>query len=215
MTIGNENFKVYKHTTPSGKSYIGITCQSCEQRWRHGNGYKMQPLFYRAIQKYGWDNMKHEVLFEGLTKEQAGQKEMELITLYKTNNPEFGYNIDNGGNAVGSFSEEHIKKMIIAQNNPELIEKKRQASIGENNWFYGKKHSEETRKKMSEKARNRGTNNKKMVLCVETGECFETATQAAKKYGLSLASISHYCTGRRKPRSGLHFSFVGAGQDAD
>lgn len=154
-----ENFKVYKHTAPNGKIYIGITCQDCEQRWRNGNGYKTQ-FFYKAIKKYGWENIKHEVLYHNLTKEQAEQKEIELISLYKSNNADYGYNIDNGGNVVGTFSKEHIKKMRIAQNNPLLIEKKRQSSLGKKNWFYGKTHSEEAKKKMSEVKKGKPSNAK-------------------------------------------------------
>ena len=33
------NFVVYRHTSPSGKCYIGITCQDSEYRWGN-NGYK-------------------------------------------------------------------------------------------------------------------------------------------------------------------------------
>ncbi len=76
---GTENFKVYKHTSPNGKVYIGITKQDVKQRWRDGNGYKTQPLFYRAIQKYGWDNITHEILFEGLDKSEAEQKETGIL----------------------------------------------------------------------------------------------------------------------------------------
>ena len=54
-------YVVYKHTTPSGKVYIGITGLKPERRWRNGNGYKDNEHFYRAILKYGWDNIKHEI----------------------------------------------------------------------------------------------------------------------------------------------------------
>ena len=66
---------VYKHTTPSGKVYIGITRTTLERRCgSNGRNYSKNILFYRAIQKYGWQNIKHEILFDGLTKEQATTK---------------------------------------------------------------------------------------------------------------------------------------------
>lgn len=37
-------YTVYKHTTPSGKVYIGITKQKPWQRWNNGNGYKNNEL---------------------------------------------------------------------------------------------------------------------------------------------------------------------------
>ena len=45
------NYKVYKHTSPNGKVYIGITCNDVRDRWQYGNGYAKQPLFYNAIKK--------------------------------------------------------------------------------------------------------------------------------------------------------------------
>lgn len=72
-----------------------------KQRWANGLGYRGQ-VFYRAIEKYGWDNIKHEILFENISKEDAVKKEIELINLYKSNcykwnNPTYGYNATDGG----------------------------------------------------------------------------------------------------------------------
>ena len=74
-------YTVYKHTSPSGKVYIGITCRKPEYRWNHGRGYKEidQPLFYRAIKKYGWDNITHEILYSGLQEKDAKNLEISLI----------------------------------------------------------------------------------------------------------------------------------------
>lgn len=35
-------YKVYKHTFPNGKKYIGITKLTVENRWRSGKGYKIK-----------------------------------------------------------------------------------------------------------------------------------------------------------------------------
>ena len=91
------NWCVYKHTTPSGKVYIGITSQDPKRRWQNGNGYATQKLFWRAIQKYGWDNIKHEILENNLIKQEAIQKERYYIESFKSNQKEFGYNVTSGG----------------------------------------------------------------------------------------------------------------------
>lgn len=88
---------VYEHISPSNKKYIGITCQIPEHRWRNGNGYKENPAFYNAIQKYGWENFQHNILFENLTAEEAAEKEKELIQKYMTLDKNYGYNILSGG----------------------------------------------------------------------------------------------------------------------
>lgn len=92
-----KKWKVYKHKSPNGKIYIGITSQEPERRWQNGYGYATQQLFWRAIQKYGWDNFEHEILEENLTKEEAFQRENYYIDIFKSNQREYGYNITSGG----------------------------------------------------------------------------------------------------------------------
>ena len=64
------NYSVYQHVTPDGMYYFGQT-QNVERRWsRNGAEYKgtaLQPY----IEKYGWDNIQHIVLFKDQTKENA------------------------------------------------------------------------------------------------------------------------------------------------
>ena len=81
-------YTVYQHKNKiNGKIYIGITMQKPEIRWgKNGNNYKSSPHFYSAIQKYGWDNFEHNILFTGLTKEEACLKEQELIQYFTATN---------------------------------------------------------------------------------------------------------------------------------
>ena len=97
------NYCVYCHTTPSGRKYVGISCDPLK-RWNNGKGYCLNYLFYRAIKKYGWDNIKHEILFENLTIEEAQQKEIELITKWKLIDHRYGYNLQTGGGGPISSS---------------------------------------------------------------------------------------------------------------
>ena len=97
--IDKRSYVVYMHTSPSNKRYVGITRQNPpEKRWGYnGNGYCDNDYFSRAISKYSWKNIKHEILYTGLTKEEAEQKEIELIAFYDSMNPEKGYNMTPGG----------------------------------------------------------------------------------------------------------------------
>lgn len=92
------NYSVYKHTNLiNNKSYIGITSQKCENRWGlNGKGYELQPKFYHAIQKYGWDNFQHDILYTNLDKETALKIEANLIQTYNT--IKNGYNVSPYGN---------------------------------------------------------------------------------------------------------------------
>ena len=96
------NWCVYKHTSPSGGVYIGITHQPVLDRWQNGKGYKRHPHFYAAILKYGWDNFKHEILYTNLTKAEAATKEIELIKVFREFNC---YNIGPGGEYVYDSSK--------------------------------------------------------------------------------------------------------------
>lgn len=88
---------VYKHTAPNGKSYIGITKQQTNKRWQNGFGYATQQFFWRAIQKYGWENFTHEILEDNLGIEDALVKEKYYIEKYQTVDREYGYNVHQGG----------------------------------------------------------------------------------------------------------------------
>ena len=67
MVIKMENYKVYMHIFPNNKVYIGVTKQKPEYRWRNGTKYNDNQYMKNAIQKYGWGNIKHIILFEDLT----------------------------------------------------------------------------------------------------------------------------------------------------
>lgn len=98
-------YTVYKHTCPNGKVYIGITKQKPERRWGgNGIGYKENEYFYRAIEKYGWDNIKHEIIAEGLTEDEADAMEIELISKYRATDRNCGYNRHFGGKVHDTIS---------------------------------------------------------------------------------------------------------------
>ena len=64
------NYSVYQHVTPDGLYYFGQT-NNIKRRWSsNGAGYKTTSL-YPYIEKYGWDNIQHIVLFREQTRENA------------------------------------------------------------------------------------------------------------------------------------------------
>lgn len=113
-----KKFIVYEHLFPNGKRYFGITSKRPNARWEGGTGYdkQHQPVMYNAIQKYGWDNIQHIILFEELSFDEACAKEKELIAEYRTNccryGDDCGYNMTDGGEGRlgGHHSEESKEK---------------------------------------------------------------------------------------------------------
>ena len=89
---------LYIHTNNiNGKRYIGIS-NDTKRRWR-GNGveYKQNRQFYNDIQKFGWSNFVHEILLTNLSFEEAKNREIFYIALFKTSDPKYGYNKSIGG----------------------------------------------------------------------------------------------------------------------
>lgn len=91
---------IYKITNKiNGKSYIGKTVRSIDERWhehlREANQTRSQhrPL-YKAFNKYGIDNFTCE-LIEEVSLEQVDARERYWIEYYKTF--KIGYNITIGG----------------------------------------------------------------------------------------------------------------------
>lgn len=85
-------YKVYLLTFPNDKVYIGITSQSEKTRWNNGEGYIYNELMYNDILKYGWINIKKNILYKNLLFDEAREKEKELIINYKSHLKKYGYN---------------------------------------------------------------------------------------------------------------------------
>ena len=142
------HYCVYKHTAPNGKVYIGITRQVPEVRWgKNGNGYASSPHFYSAIQKYGWDNIQHEILETGLSKREAGDSEKRLIRQYNSANRMFGYNQTLGGDYGPKITQE-IKNKISESNKRYVIEHPEAREARRRN-ATGRKHTDAEKSKMS------------------------------------------------------------------
>lgn len=103
-------YLIYKHTDPNGKIYFGITQNHPQTRWNEGAGYEKQSKFYRAIQKYGWINFKHEIIEAGLSREKAEERENELIIQYKTYDTKYGYNTQVHFPPTESLTQEEKQK---------------------------------------------------------------------------------------------------------
>lgn len=216
-------YTVYQHKNKiNGKIYIGITKQEPEQRWRHGEGYKSSPHFYAAIQKYGWDNFEHNILFENLTKEEACQKEQELIAKYNSMDREFGYNSTSGGDifTMNEETKQKISQALMGNKNglghPCSEEKKKKISEAQK----GRHLTEEHKQKLSEAAKKRHTpcseqakenirkaSHKKPVYCEELNTIFKSVQECSRQLGIPATNISKLCKGKGKTLKGYHLKY--------
>lgn len=198
-------FSVYRLTAPNGKVYIGITSRKPEYRWNHGKGYYQNKHLYAAILKYGWDNFKHEVIANNLTKETACLLERELIRLHKSNDHKFGYNNSEGGeqpNKGHKASKEEIERRVAAIKSKPMSEKGRQnisrAKKGKTNGLKGKK----------------GKNNGKAGLVYQIDRESDEAVhiyygfaEMARETGFSRTPVSEAAHGKREQAYGFRWKY--------
>lgn len=216
-------YTVYRHICPNGKIYIGVTMLPVKARWgKNGILYKNQ-YFYRAIQKYGWDNIKHEIMFDNLTKEEAEAKEKELIEKYKSNQKDHGYNIEGGGyvhyhtqrtrdkmsqtRKGRKLSEEHRKALSESRKGIKLSESHIH-NISESHKGYVMPESQ--KEKISNSCKGKGT--KSVIKYDLTGneiERYKSLTEALEAVGGKTSSnISSCCKGRRKNAYGYIWKYA-------
>lgn len=207
-------YKVYIHKFPNKKIYVGITKRSLYDRWQNGLGYRRQKRIYNAIQKYGWDNIEHKMVYDNLTFEEACIKEQELIKKYKTYDKKYGYNCSIGGEkgALGYKHTEEAKQKIKEHNAKywlgktrakETIEKMREASKGNTN-RRGAKQTEIANQKNREK-------HSIPVLQIKGDEIikrFNSAKEAEQELNLHKGSVSKVCKGKRKTTGGYEWRYA-------
>lgn len=151
---------VYCHQNKlNGKKYFGITSKPVEVRWRDGKAYGA--YLGKAINKYGWDNFEHFVLYNGLTEELAKYFEQYLISEFCTQDSNLGYNLTGGGDGKVNWhpseatrkkiSDSHKGKKASAETRAKLSK----AHKGKKPGTAGKSLSEATKKKLSDSLKGR------------------------------------------------------------
>lgn len=126
----------------NGKQYVGQTIHSAEKRFvEHCKPSETTcRLLNRAIRKYGKEAFDVSVLEEVEARDKLDEREIYWIQQMNTLSPN-GYNLNGGGNGKGGVSQETREKLRVAMTGK---------FDGENNPFFGKHHSDETRKRMIE-----------------------------------------------------------------
>ena len=178
-------YSIYVHTFPDGKKYVGMTSQNVENRWQLGWGYKDQKNVFNAINSVGWNNIQHDVIETVEDKKTALKREEYYTLLFRSNEPEFGYNILAGRKGVG-----HIA------------------------WNRGIPRSQETKQKISEKNKGRKPTEEEIKNLMEskkkpfriknkkTGSIykFDYQKDCADFFGVCPASVCYFLNGTRKSR---------------
>ena len=185
-------FYVYVHTCPNGKRYVGVTAASKpEYRWgRDGEGDKGQ-LFGKAVRKYGWSSITHEV-FEVESKEEMYRKEVELISFYHSNDPEYGYNTSAGGecSALGCIRSEEFRRKLSEANKGKVLSKETRKRIAESKKGKSNPHSEEHKRHISES--HKGKPQPKVKISLPDGTIIEISKQNLSRHYIKKNKAFEY-----------------------
>lgn len=206
---------IYKITNNlNGKIYIGQTIQTVEARFNDHcrNRKNKNSGIDAAIKKYGKENFSIETICEAKTLEELNKLEKYYIKFYNSTNSEIGYNLCEGGNNTKGYHHTEESKKKMSKSRMGIF-------AGEKNPFYGKKHTLETRQRLREIKTGRKLTDewkkhlsetspmKRKVICITTGEKFNSIVEAANKYNLKSTHISAICRGRRNQTKGYKFMY--------
>lgn len=232
-------YTVYCHTNKlNGKRYFGITSMRPEVRWGNGNNYRSSRHFNFAIEKYGWDGFTHEVIAEGLTKEEACQMEQDLIREYKTTDDRYGYNLSTGGESgaagVVVSAETRAKRSASLKGKTQSDETRRKLSEAAKGRTFspetlakmsaakkGKPLSKEHVRKIADANRGKSMSEEskakiresrrymmKPVYCFETDTTYESISEAARQLSLERTNLKATLKGKHKHCGGYHFKYA-------
>lgn len=136
---------IYKITSPNGREYVGKTYDLRKRINSHKCASKRNTgiILLNSIKKYGWDAHKLEVI-EEVADELMNEREMFWIVELKTYCYDYPgqMNMTKGGDGQRSTWMHDVERRKKASEH----------FSGDGNSFYGKNHTKESRKIISEKA---------------------------------------------------------------
>lgn len=209
---------VYSIKFPNNKRYIGITVRKPKNRLKeHLNLSKTDKKrkLYKAIRKYKEENMFFEIIneVEDIDRHALFLKLCELETHYIKYYDSFknGYNCTLGGEGTVGMSGD-LNPFYGKKHSKETL--KKLSELG-----FKRKHTDETRKKISEAGKGRKHNPEsiakmrereecKEVICLETGEIFPSITVCSEKTSICRSDIRGVCNGVRITAKGKRFRFI-------
>lgn len=212
MMEQERNYTVYMHVNKiNNKKYIGLT-KDIKRRWScNGAEYRKQYLG-KAIEKYGWENFEHVILYQGLSRNEACQKEIEMISYYNTSDKNLGYNISPGGedghNNLWNDEEYRYKQISERKARWQNADYKERHA----NSMKQAMEKEEYKEKQSKKTKERWKDGYfdyfcKPVICLETGIIYKSLYDASEQTNTCRQDIGLCCNKKQKTANGYHWIF--------
>jgi group I intron endonuclease len=179
----------------NNKVYIGQTTRNLNKRiWEYKSAFNRN-IFYNqyllnSFNKYGWNNFEFSIIDTAGSIQELNAKEIQYILNYKSNDKEFGYNIESGGkNAIPDMetldkmskshlgivqSDEWVDRRIAKAGSEDAKkygktkteEEKLNLSIKSPKYWQGRNRDEKTKLKISKTKKENGLSEKqKEIIC--------------------------------------------------
>lgn len=191
---------IYKITSPSNKIYIGSSINIFNRiKYYKSFNCKGQIKLYNSLKKHGWNNHKFEIL-EECNLDELYKKERYYGDLFNVLSDE-GLNLilPNNGEIKKGVSDETRKKMS-------------ESKKGIKNTFYNKKHSNESKLKISlskigKIPHNKGKkgilnyNMSKIVLDTQSGIYYKSCKECSIYNEINYNTLRSYLNGSNKNKS--------------
>lgn len=196
MANKTRNCGVYKITNPVGQIYIGASSDLHQRlkKYKYLNQIISQSRLYQSFKKYGYDN-HIIIILKRCSKIQLSFYEKFFTDKYNCFNNKNSLNLREGGGVAGKWCNESKKKVS-----------------GENNHFYGRKHSKKSIRKAAEKQMGvLSKKAKKVKQILKNGKTIKTwgcMADAARALKMSRADIVNVCKGNKKSAGGYYWEYA-------
>lgn len=197
---------LYIITFPNNKKYVGITTNFSARKNKHKNRAKKSKYnhlkIYRAINKYGFDNLQWSVDNNYSTWDELNKSEINIISKLKTNLIEFGYNSTAGGEGHLGFSpSKETRDKISKANKGKIISDSQKqflslTRMGKNNPMYGRPTSKKQKEAASKASKGEKNINSKLTnkQATEIRNKYKSGDyliiELAKEYNLNKNTVS-------------------------
>lgn len=196
---------IYKATNLiNGKCYIGKTVHKLDTRKLEHNSCakRSNDYFHRSIRKYGKDNFKWEIIYECDDELILNVMEtMKIIVEHSHVSENNGYNLTWGGDGISGYKHTEESKIKIRESNKGYIPWNKgkidvysnETKVKKSNSAKGKKHTEESKQKMSIVKKNISNETRQKMSKSQTGRKHTEETKrkignASRKYNDELLS---------------------------
>ena len=166
-------YYIYKHTSPSGKSYIGQT-NNIDRRALEHRFACTSTAFRNAIIKYGWDKFRHEILYVCFDIDESNRAEQLFILEHNSLAP-LGYNLRSGG--LGHVCSLETRKRISDAKKGKPLSDRHRQRLSEVRM--GMQQSDETKQKrrLSNLGKERTDKFKQLMSLLHKGKVLSDETK--------------------------------------